>query len=179
MTRRWLLPVGAVVAAVLLLAIGLAAAGYDAPGALAAMARGAAGSPYAFFSQTLLRATPLILIGLAVSFAFRSGALNIGAEGQFYAGAIAATWAGVHANGLPPLVAVCGVLVAGAGAGLAWGAVPAWLRVRFGVIEVISTLLLNFVAESLVSWMVQGPLQEAKHIYPQSDPIAAAARLPL
>ena len=53
------------------------------------------------------------------------------------------------------------------------------LRLRFGVLEVISTLLLNFVAEALVSWMVQGPLQEAKHIYPQSDPIAAAARLPL
>jgi simple sugar transport system permease protein len=53
------------------------------------------------------------------------------------------------------------------------------LRVRFGVLEVISTLLLNFVAEALVSWMVQGPLQEAKRTYPQSDPIAAAARLPV
>ena len=61
-------------------------------------------------------------------------------------------------------------------AGALWVALPAWLRLRFGVLEVISTLLLNFVAESLVSWMVQGPLQEAKHIYPQSDPIAAAAR---
>jgi simple sugar transport system permease protein len=52
------------------------------------------------------------------------------------------------------------------------------LRVRFGVLEVISTLLLNFVADALVSWMVQGPLQETKRIYPQSDPIAASARLP-
>jgi simple sugar transport system permease protein len=54
-----------------------------------------------------------------------------------------------------------------------------WLRHRFGVLEVISTLLLNFVAESLVSLMVQGPLQESQHIYPQSDPIAESARLPL
>jgi simple sugar transport system permease protein len=177
--RRWALPLGAVVAALLLLAAGLGLAGYDAPAALAALARGAAGSPYAFFSQTLLRATPLILIGLAVSFAFRSGALNIGAEGQFYAGAIAATWTGVHAAGLPAPVAVCAVLLAGCIAGSAWGAVPAWLRLRFGVLEVISTLLLNFVAESLVSWMVTGPMQEARHAYPQSDPIAAGAHLPL
>ena len=56
---------------------------------------------------------------------------------------------------------------------------PVWLQLRFGVLEVISTLLLNFVAESLVSLMVQGPLQESQHIYPQSDPIADAARLPL
>ena len=58
-------------------------------------------------------------------------------------------------------------------------AIPVWLKLRFGVIEVISTLLLNFVADSLVSLMVQGPLQERSHIYPQSDPIADAARLPL
>jgi len=177
--RRWLLPVGSVVTALLLLAIGLAAAGYDAPAALSAMARGAVGSPYAFFSQTLLRATPLILIGLAVSFAFRGGALNIGAEGQFYAGAIAATWAGLHTAGLPPVIAICWVLIAGGSAGLAWAAMPAWLRVRFGVLEVISTLLLNFVAEALVSWMVTGPMQEARRAYPQSDPIAASAHLPL
>jgi simple sugar transport system permease protein len=58
-------------------------------------------------------------------------------------------------------------------------AIPVWLKLRFGVIEVISTLLLNFVAESLVSLMVQGPLQERSHIYPQSDTIAASAWLPL
>jgi simple sugar transport system permease protein len=76
-------------------------------------------------------------------------------------------------------VAVCWVLGAGCGAGLAWGAVPAWLRIRFGVLEVISTLLLNFVAEALVSWMVTGPMQEARRAYPQSDPIAEVARLPI
>ena len=179
MIRRWLLPIGSVAGALALLALGLALAGYDAPAALAAMGRGAAGSPYAFFSQTLLRATPLILIGLAVSFAFRSGALNIGAEGQFYAGAIAATWVGIHTGGLPPVLAVSCLLGAGCCAGLCWGAVPAWLRARFGVLEVISTLLLNFVAESLVSWMVTGPMQETRRAYPQSDPIAASAHLPL
>lgn len=177
--RRWLLPASALGGALLLLVIGLVLAGYDASLALTAMGRGAFGSPYAFFSQTLLRATPLILVGLAVSFAFRSGALNIGAEGQFYAGAIAATWAGVGAIGLPAPIAVCWVLGAGCVAGLLWGAIPAWLRVRFGVLEVITTLLLNFVAEALVSWMVTGPMQEARRAYPQSDPIAVGAHLPL
>lgn len=176
--RRWLASFAAVGAALVALTIGLAVAGYDPWLALAAMGRAAFGSPYAFFSQTLLRATPLILVGLGVAFAFRSGALNIGAEGQFYAGAVAATWAGVHAGGLPAPIAVCWVLVAGACAGMAWAAVPAWFRARLGVLEVITTLLLNFVAEAMVSWMVTGPMQEARRAYPQSEPIAAAAHLP-
>jgi general nucleoside transport system permease protein len=71
------------------------------------------------------------------------------------------------------------VLLGATLAGAAWVAAPVWLKLRFGVLEVISTLLLNFVAESLVSLMVLGPLQESQHIYPQSDPIAATARLPL
>ena len=77
------------------------------------------------------------------------------------------------------MIALCWVLSAGCGAGLLWGGIPAWLRVRFGVLEVITTLLLNFVAESLVSWMVTGPMQEARRAYPRSDPIAATAHLPL
>jgi len=71
------------------------------------------------------------------------------------------------------------VLAAAVLAGGAWVVVPVWLQLRYGVLEVISTLLLNFVAGALVSLMVQGPLQESKHIYPQSDPIAVTARLPV
>jgi simple sugar transport system permease protein len=163
----------------LVLAGGLELAGYDAAAALAALWQGAAGSWYALTSATLVRAVPLIIIGLGIALAFRGGALNIGAEGQFYAGAIAATWVGVHVVGRPAGVATTSVLLAAALAGMAWVLVPVWLKLRFGVLEVISTLLLNFVAEALVSLMVQGPLQEAQHIYPQSDPIAEAARLPL
>jgi simple sugar transport system permease protein len=121
---------------------------------------------------------PLILIGLGIAIAFRAGALNIGAEGQFYAGATAATWIGLHVADQPAPISAGALLAAAALAGAAWVAVPVWLKLRFGVIEVISTLLLNFVAASLVSWMVLGPLQERGRIYPQSDPIAEAARLP-
>ncbi len=140
---------------------------------------GAFGSWYALGSATLVRAVPLIVLGLGVALAFRAGALNIGAEGQFYAGAIAATWVGVHAVGWPAPVAVGAVWVAAAVAGVVWIGVPVLLKLRFGVLEVISTLLLNFVAEAAVSYAVTGPLQEARRVYPESDPIVEAARLPL
>jgi simple sugar transport system permease protein len=163
----------------LALVVGLWLAGYDAGAALGALWRGAFGSWYAITSATLVRAVPLIVIGLGICLAFRAGAFNIGAEGQFYAGAIAATWVGLHVAGWSPPAAIAAVLLGATAAGAAWVLLPVWLSLRFGVLEVISTLLLNFVAESLVSWMVTGPLQEAKRIYPQSDPIADAARLPL
>jgi simple sugar transport system permease protein len=169
----------AVLLGLLLLAAGLQLAGYDATAAIGALWRGAFGSWYALTSATLVRAVPLIIIGLGIALAFRAGVLNIGAEGQFYAGAIAATWVGLHVAGRPAAVALPAVLAAAFLAGAAWVVVPVWLRLRYEVLEVISTLLLNFVAEALVSLMVQGPLQESQHIYPQSDPIAAAARLPV
>jgi ABC-type uncharacterized transport system permease subunit len=168
----------ALVLGLLALALSLRLAGYDALAALGALWQGAFGSWYALTSTTLVRAVPLIIIGLGIALAFRSGALNIGAEGQFYAGAIAATWVGLHVAALPGPLAIGAVWVVAALAGMAWVAVPVLLKFRFGVLEVISTLLLNFVAEALVSLMVQGPLQERQHIYPQSDPIAEAARLP-
>ncbi|HET9726796.1 MAG TPA: ABC transporter permease [Gemmatimonadales bacterium] len=172
-------PLLAILLGLLLLAAGLRLAGYDAAAALGALWSGAFGSWYAFSSATLVRAIPLTIIGLGIALAFRGGALNIGAEGQFYAGAIAATWVGLHVAGRPAAVALPAVLAAAVLAGAAWVVVPVWLQLRYGVLEVISTLLLNFVAGSLVSLMVQGPLQESRHIYPQSDPIAAAARLPI
>jgi general nucleoside transport system permease protein len=171
--------VAAVIIGLTALAAGLTAAGYDPVLALLALWSGAFGSWYAFTSATLVRAVPLILIGLGIALSFRGGALNIGAEGQFYAGAIAATAVGLHVAGRPAILAVAAVLVAGALAGAAWVAIPVWLKLRFGVVEVISTLLLVFVAELLVSLMVQGPLQESGGIYPQSDNIPESARLPL
>jgi simple sugar transport system permease protein len=161
------------------LSVGLEAGGYDAAAALSALWNGSFGSWYALTSATLVRSVPLILIGLGIAIAFRAGSFNIGAEGQFYAGAIAATWVGLHLGGRPTLLAVVSLLLASALAGTAWVALPVWLKLRFGVIEVISTLLLNFVAEALVSLLVQGPLQESAQTYPQSDPIAESARLPL
>src|SRR3954471_4134179 len=136
-------------AAAVALGLGVLAAvlelmGYEAIPALEALWAGAFGSWYAFTSATLVRAVPLILIGLGIAVAFRAGALNIGAEGQFYAGAIAATWVGLHVAGRPWLIVVPTLLLAAALGGAVWIALPVWLKLRFGVIEVISTLLLNF-----------------------------------
>ena len=173
-------PLGALGLGLVVLAAGLAASGYDAPLALGALWRGALGSPDAILSSLLPRAVPLIVIGLGLGLAFRAGALNIGAEGQFLAGALVATWAGLALGARieSRVVVVPLVLLAATAAGMVWAAVPTLFRLRFGVLEVISTLLLNFVADALVSWMVQGPLQESKHIYPQSDLLPLWTRLP-
>jgi simple sugar transport system permease protein len=161
------------------LIIGLELAGFHAGVSLGALWSGSFGSWDAFTSATLVRAVPLILIGLGIAVAFRGGALNIGAEGQFYAGAIAATWVGLRLGSAPGGAAIAILIIAAIVAGLLWIIIPVWLKLRFGVLEVISTLLLNFIALSLVSLMVQGPLQEPERIYPQSETISEAARLPL
>jgi ABC-type uncharacterized transport system permease subunit len=146
--------------------------------ALRALLSGAFGSWYAFGSGTLVRATPLILTGLAVAVAFRAGVFNIGAEGQFLIGAVAQAVIALTLHALPAVVLLPAALVAGAAAGAAWAWIAAMLRTRFHVLEVISTIMLNFVALYLVSYLVRGPLQEPTHIYPQTSSIVDAARLP-
>jgi general nucleoside transport system permease protein len=175
----WLVGAGALCAGLAVLALGLELAGYEAGPALGALWSGAFGSWYALTSATLVRTVPLVVIGLGLALAFRAGAFNIGAEGQFYAGAIAAAWLGLHVGALPSLLAICVVLAGALLAGALWVAIPVLLRLRYGVLEVITTLLLNFIAEATTSLMVQGPLQERQGIYPQSDMIAESARLPL
>jgi ABC-type uncharacterized transport system permease subunit len=156
----------------------LAATGFDIALALRALANGAAGSWYALGSGTLVRATPLILTGLAVAIAFRAGVFNIGAEGQFLVGAAAGAAIALAAHSLPRVVTIPAILLVGALAGGAWASIAAVLRVRFHVLEVISTIMLNFVAANLVSYLVRGPLQEPTHIYPQTSTFAVAAQLP-
>ena len=165
---------GAAVALTLLLAAaGLALGGHSPVAADAALARGAFGTPDAVLSVTLVRAVPLVLTGLAVALAFRAGVWNIGAEGQLYAGALLGTAVGLASAGLPGWIH----LPLSLGAAALWAALPALLRTRLGVGEVITTLVLNFVALHLMSWAVRGPLQEARRVFPQSAPVAETARL--
>lgn len=130
------------------------------------------------FADILVRATPLILAGLAVVVAFRAGVLNIGADGQLLAGATAAAAVGVTLEGTLGVLALPTALVCGAVAGGIWASIAAVLRAKFGVLEVISTIMLNFVAMYGVSYLVRGPLQEPTHIYPQTSTIADVAQLP-
>lgn len=168
-----------VLAAAGLVALLAAVGGHDPIRALDALWHGSLGSQYAVFSGTLVRATPLVLTGLAVAVAFTAGVMNIGAEGQLLVGGAAATAVGLTlAETLGWLVIPC-ALGCGALAGAVWAGVPGWLRRRFGVLEVISTIMMNFVALYLVGYLVRGPLQEPLRIYPQSSPIPDAAMLPL
>jgi simple sugar transport system permease protein len=146
--------------------------------ALLAFWDGAFGSPYAFLSATLVRTTPLLLVGLAVAVAFRGGVLNIGAEGQFALGAIGAAAVALNISAAPGWLVILAMVGAGALAGGLWAGVAAWLRDRFGVLEVISTIMLNFVAVAGVSWLVRGPLQEPTRVYPMTETFGAAARWP-
>ena len=158
----------------------LLAGGYPVGAALGALWTGSFGSWYAVSSATLVRAVPLLLTGGAVALAFRAGVLNIGAEGQLLIGAAAAAGI-VLATPLrlvTPWLILPLALCAAAVSGALWAGIAAVLRSRFGVLEVISTIMLNFVALHVVSYLVRGPLQEHTHIYPQSETIADALRLP-
>jgi general nucleoside transport system permease protein len=157
----------------------LALGGYDPAAAGAALVRGAIGTPDAFYSITLVRAVPVMFTGLAVAIAFRSGILNIGAEGQLYAGAALGTAVGLAGGDLPAVVMLPAMLLASAVGGALWALVPALLKIHRGVSEVITTMLLNFVAIRMVGWLVRGPLQEHTGVYSQTDQIAVGARLPL
>lgn len=168
----------ALLATALVAAAMLRIGGYDPPRAAAAMWSGAFGSRSAFLSVTLVRSVPFLLTGLAVALAFRAGVWNIGAEGQLYAGAIAAVWVGLRGGALSPWLLVPAVLVASAGAGALWALVPALMKLRLGVGEVITTILMNFVGIDLAAYVVHGPLQESRGVFPQTDQIAEAARLP-
>jgi len=156
----------------------LAATGFDVGHALRSLVNGAFGSWYAIGSGTLVRATPLILTGLAVAIAFRAGVFNIGAEGQFLLGAVGATVVALEARSLPAWIGIPAILLAGIVAGAAWSWIAAVLRLRYQVLEVISTIMLNFVAANFVSYLVRGPLQEPTHIYPQTSTFPASAQLP-
>ena len=169
---------GLAAVAVVLLVVLLTVTGQRTGDAMMALVSGAVGSWYAITSATLVRAVPLALAGLAVSLAFRAGILNIGAEGQLLAGAAAATFATLAAPHLGVFIIPL-LLAVGCVAGAAWAGIAAFLRQKLGVLEVISTIMLNYVAFHTVGYLVRGPLQEPTGVFPQSFNIDARAHLPV
>ena len=172
-------PLIAVVIALALSGVLIGFAGVNPLSAYAEMVRGAFGSRLSI-SETLTRTTPLILTGLAAAVAFRARLWNIGAEGQLYAGAIVAAWLGHSlASALPPLISIP-LIMAGAmvvGALLLLG--PVILRLRLGVDEVVTTLLLNFIILLFVSLMIEGPMKDPLAFgWPQSVAVGSDAMLP-
>ena len=171
-------PVAAVALALSLAALPLALAGADVPSAYRQMAVASLGSSFAL-AETLTRAVPLILTGLAAAVAFRARLWNIGTEGQLYLGAVAAVALATGAVPLPPALLLPVTLAGGALAGTFLMLGPTWLKLRLGVDEVVTTLLLNFVALLLVGLLLEGPMQDPMSLgWPQSAPVLDAATLP-
>jgi ABC-type uncharacterized transport system permease subunit len=133
-------------------------------------------------SQTLLQTTTLILCGLAVAFAFRCGMFNIGGQGQYLIGLVVGNWVGVDFAGMAPLPHILLVLVAGTAAGAAWAGIAGLLKATVGAHEVISTIMLNWIAVWCGAWLFGdgGPLQNsANPTVPISNDVADSAKLPV
>ena len=154
---------GAVAAALLLGAVVLALVGGNPWQAYAHIGRAAFGD-IGVFSDTLVKATPLILTGLACTVAFRMKLWNIGAEGQFFAGALAASaviLSGLIPKDAPRLVALPVMMAAGMAGGAAWGFIPGWLKAKLNVNEIITTLMMNYIIIALVNFFVFAVWSEA------------------
>ncbi|MDR9394815.1 ABC transporter permease [Roseovarius sp. SYSU LYC5161] len=176
---RTALPPAIAIAATIVIASLLAMmAGANPFAVLGLILKGAAGSQFAAL-ETLNRATPLIFTGLSVAVAFRARLWNIGAEAQLYAGALVTVLLGTGAlqwSGLAllPALAVCSML-----AGAVVLLVPALLKVRFGVDEVVTTLLFNFIFLLFISMLLEGPLKDPMGMgWPKSERLIPEARLP-
>jgi simple sugar transport system permease protein len=143
-----------------------------------AMFKGALGSRYGL-AETVVKAIPLMLCALGISAAFRMQLWNIGAEGQFYMGAFAASWLPLTYPQAPMMLMLPGMALLGCIGGGLWGLVPAVLRARWKVNEIITTLMLNYVAILWVDFLVYGPWKDPKGFnFPLTAKFPAAAALP-
>ena len=132
--------------------------------------------------QTLIITTPLILTGLAVAFAFRAGLFNIGGNGQFIVGAIAAVWVGSSFADMPSLLHIVLAILAACAAGAFWGAIAGVLKAATGAHEVITTIMLNWIALWIGVWLfyLGGPLQTSRDPnLPVSEDVVEGAKLPV
>jgi general nucleoside transport system permease protein len=170
-----LVPILAVLTAVIAGGVVIALAGGDPFAAFAGLAQGSFGSVRAL-SETAVWATPYIFAALGVAIGFKAGLFNIGVEGQLALGAVVAAWIGY---GLPKLVGgfipayihLPLAILGGTLAGGLWAAIPGWLKARFGSHEVINTIMMNYIALNLTSFLLNGPMKDP-------DPINVVARTP-
>ncbi len=182
-TQRFLrsiaVPLGAVVLALIIGAIIIEASGASAWKAYEALAQGAFGNARGW-QRTLEKSTPLILSGLAVAFAFKAGLFNIGAQGQLLFGAITAAWVGFAIHGLPVGIHAAVALAAGALVAGLYGAIPGALKTYTGAHEVITTIMLNYVAMGFTDYLANGPLKDRTpgNIVARTPQILDSAKLP-
>jgi ABC-type uncharacterized transport system permease subunit len=181
--QRILVPILAVFTALVIGGLIILISGGNPLEAYKGLLEGAFGSPKAI-SETFIWATPYIFAGLAVALAFKGGLFNIGAEGQLALGALTAAWLGyglpkVLGTTIPAVIHVPICIIGGAVAGGLWGAIPGWLKARFGAHEVINTIMMNYIALGLVSFMLNGPMKDPSptNVIARTPQIATTARI--
>jgi len=179
-----LVPLLAVFTALVIGALVIKTVGGDPIAAYRGLFEGAFGSAKAL-SETTVWATPYIFAGLAVALAFKGGLFNIGAEGQLALGAVAAAWVGytlpdVLGVTLPAVVHIPLAVGAGMLAGAIWGAIPGWLKARMGGHEVINTIMMNYIALNMTSFLLNGPMKDPSplNVVARTPGIAESARIP-
>jgi simple sugar transport system permease protein len=168
----------AIIAAFLVGAVLIAAVGVNPLTAYAALFDAALGTKNGL-AETLVRTVPLALCGLGIALAFRGGVFNVGAEGQLFLGGTAAAAVGVAGAGWPSFVLLPAMALAAMLAGGLWSGLAAWLKLRFRADELITTIMLNYVAIHLVSFLLHGPLKEPDGALAQTARLTSDARLPV
>jgi simple sugar transport system permease protein len=177
-----LLPVIATLAALAVGAVMLLLLGANPLKAYGALWVGAFGSTNAF-AETLVKATPLLLVALGICISFRGDVINIGGEGQMIIGAIFATWVGLTLTGLPGWLVIVLAMLAGFIGGGIWGGIPGFLKAYFNVNEILSTVMMNAIAVQFMNFMLRGPMidpsqAELASKIPQTARLLEAFRLP-
>jgi simple sugar transport system permease protein len=177
-----LLPVIATLAALAVGAVMLFVLGANPLQAYGALWDGAFGSANAF-AETLVKATPLLLVALGICISFRGDVINIGGEGQMIVGAILATWVGLTLTGLPGWLVITLAMVAGFIGGGVWGGIPGFLKAYFNVNEILSTVMMNAIAVQLMNFLLRGPMidpsqAELASKIPQTARLLETFRLP-
>lgn len=171
-------PFAAVIVALLLSSGLILAVGAKPTIAFQSLITGAFGNANSI-AETLLKATPLLLAALGMCAAFQCRIWNIGAEGQLYIGALATAIVGIYVPFSSQLIAIPTLILVSFLAGGCWAAIPAWLKNRFGVSEIITTIMMNYIAISLISYAIHYPLRDPQGYLPQSSQLPDVATLPI
>lgn len=175
---EWTAPLIALALALMFIALIFFALGVNPALAYQRIFSGAFGSWYGL-SETVVKAIPLLLCGVGLVLAFRAGIYNIGAEGQLLIGAVCATGIALTSPHLPAEVLLPAMFAVGFVGGALWGVIPAWLKARYQVNEVITTLMLVYIASELVNFLVYGPWRAPEELgFPYSAKFSASAQLP-
>jgi simple sugar transport system permease protein len=174
-----LIPILAIFTALVVASVALLLSGVNPIKAYLALGEGAFGNEDNIIT-TLIKATPYIIAGLGVALGFRGGLFNIGIEGQLFVGSIMAVIIGT-AFQLPAVIHIPLTLLAGFLGGAIWAGIPGYLKARSGASEVITTIMANFIALRIITWLIgaNGPLRAPRSMVPETRSIFASAQLPM